>query len=468
MGSNIIFILDDRVSREKMAIVTRVVNQLRTQFTIELFKGEEINEAQLIQKLEKQSVPLILAPIHRYTAWTKVEGFLGMNRNSGPTFAGYFCEPVSQNQVPQSAGQIRKIFLDFLNLNPPELQILIRSIVNENQRSGVRSLVQPNTLVHCETWYGGQGQGSRIDYILTLSEISLEWSKRANEIRILLSAFWSLIYEEGPGKSETPSKTPKAYFQICADPNILALRLCYSQVGHVSPKDVLNLFWPNPSTPTKATQLLYRFSDFVRIHPIGDTPEIEIVVGLFKSAPSEKFPEQLHTLWIDPISPRLVLEPLYEGPNPNSPQLRVLPNVSAGDLKPRLTSSNELPDKARNRVLVEATQKIKSLKDQISEKENTIRELRSGGIGTAQPLPPPDAESLLDAFQQRYMDAKLQIRQFETQIEAMEKNGSTPQEIQNLRLKMEALLNREKAWIKKLLATVELFKAAQKKPKNSG
>jgi hypothetical protein len=105
------------------------------------------------------------------------------------------------------------------------------------------------------------------------------------------------------------------------------------------------------------------------------------------------------------------------------------------------------------------------LKQKVLEKEDTIRELRSGGVGTAPPIPPADAEALLEAFQNRYFEAKFQIRQFELEIEALESKKASPQEINTLRLKMEALLNREKAWIKKLLITLEAYKDSVKKSK---
>lgn len=74
-----------------------------------------------------------------------------------------------------------------------------------------------------------------------------------------------------------------------------------------------------------------------------------------------------------------------------------------------------------------------------------------------------DPEELLEAFQKKYFEAKYQIRQFELQILDLQKRGSSPEAIKELQLKMEALLNREKAWIKKLMGTIEIFKEAKKK-----
>ncbi len=70
---------------------------------------------------------------------------------------------------------------------------------------------------------------------------------------------------------------------------------------------------------------------------------------------------------------------------------------------------------------------------------------------------------MIEAFQERYFDARFQIRQLELEIVAMEKKGGTPEEITNIRQKMEALANREQAWIKKLAGTLDMYKKAGKK-----
>jgi hypothetical protein len=144
--------------------------------------------------------------------------------------------------------------------------------------------------------------------------------------------------------------------------------------------------------------------------------------------------------------------------------------TSPAENKPRATlvDADALNTKAKERFVFEAAMKIRELKKELSEKDQQIRELRSGGVGISTPLPPPDAEALLDAFQERYFDARFQIRQFELQILELEKKGANASEMDSLRLKMSALANREQAWIKKIAATVESFREAKRKPGTSG
>ncbi len=456
----IAFIMDDKLSHDKVGVLTEKVKILRQSFPLQVIKPFETSENELIQRIENKEFQLILAPLHKYKEWSRLEGAFGINRTSGPTFAGYFCETVPFYQLPEPRGYQRRIIIDFAHLESEEILLLIRSLLIETARSGISSLLEPNSLIYCENWYGGQGQGSRIDHVLGIPEIGqTSWIKRSSAIRILLSAFWSLIYEEGPGKSEgsfgvSPEKTPKAYFQVTADNQCLVLRLCYQALPHCTPKDAIQKFWPDSSNPTQASQLLLKFSDFARIHTFAESPDIEIVAGLFHSAPAEKHPDNARTLWIEPLSRKLLTEAPYEAPGPNAPSLRTLPTVSRSQPKLRLIESNS--DLSQNQAMQAASAKIKELSD-------TIRELRSGGVGTAPPLAPPDVEALLEAFQQRYFEARYQIRQFELQIEDMKTKGASSEEIHTLRLKMEALANREKAWIKKLTLTLETYKDSNRK-----
>jgi hypothetical protein len=465
---SIAFVIDDRVSREKIAILTRAVNTLRQTFMVELIKGNETTEELLLQRIQSESFDLVLAPLHRYQTWNRIEAFFGANRTGGATFAGYFCEPLTTDQLPDPSGQARRIVLDFVNLTPSELLILIRGLIGEQTRSGLKPLVEVNTSIHCESWYGSQGQGSRTDHVLALPEISgTPWTKRSASIRILLSSLWGLVYEEGSGKVEVPqsrgTKTPKAYFQVAADTQSLFLRLIFQNASHFTSKEALRQFWPDKASPTKAAQLLGKYSDMIRVITIPESAQVEVVVGLFNSAPSEKAPEQAHTIWIEPLAAKHMTELPFEAPSPQSPHLKALPTVSVTDAKPRKV---EDLDASKSRVILDATAKIKELTNKVDEQTGVIQELRSGGIGTAPPLPPPDAEALLEAFQQRYFDAKLQIRQFEVQIVEYHKRGATPQEIETLRQKMDAVANRQKAWIKKLMETLESFREVMKKPKD--
>jgi hypothetical protein len=462
---NIVIVLDERLSREKTNSLTRVINTLRTFTTVELLTGKT-TETALLTQLDKANYDLVFLPWHLYFSWSRAEAFWGLTRTSGPTVAGYFCENVPTKEFTEQPDSLRTLLFDFANLQGSEIALLVKSLQKDTLRSGIRPLLDVDAKIYVENWFGAQGLGNRIDSVLGLSEFSdPKWSKRGNSMRICLNALWSLIYEEGPGKGEMGATlfAPKAYFQVACDRDTAVFRLCYSSPSS-TPKDFANNYWPNSKTPTSPSQLLMRYADFVRVHTFANSSDLEVVVGFMGSAVSEQAHGQLHTVWVEPLAPHLFTEAAFEAPSPAAPRLRPLPNAMAEpksalrSIHAALTSetpANPAPSSTEATVI--------ELKSILKRKEETISELKSGGVGTASPLPPPDADSLLEAFQEKYFDARFQIRQLELEIVAMEKRGATPEEFTNIRLKMEALANREQAWIKKLAGTIELLKTARKK-----
>jgi hypothetical protein len=462
----VLLVLDERLSREKTVLLNRVINTLRTFTTVEVLPGT-VEETALLAKMEKGNYDIAFLPWHNYLSATRVEAHWGLTRTSGPTVAGYFCEAVYPKDLSEHPENLRAILFDFANLQSAEIAVLVKSLQKDSLRSGIKPLLDLDAKIYVENWYGSQGLGNRVDSILGLSELSdAKWMKRSNSMRICLNALWSLIYEEGPGKGDlTPNLfAPKAYFQVACDRDKTVFRLCYTTTNGCSPKEAMTGYWPNSKSPTSPTQLLLRYGDALRVHTFANTQDIEIVVTFFPSAPSEQAHGQLHTVWIEPLAQNLFTEPAYEAPGPASPRLRPLPTGMSAEVTQLRSLQASLqtapqPAQANSGELA----KVIELQSILQKKEETIQELKSGGVGTAAPLPPPDAESLLEAFQEKYFDARFQIRQLELEIVALEKRGATPEELTNIRQKMEALANRESAWIKKLAGTIEMFKTARKK-----
>ncbi len=459
----IAFVVDERLSREKAQIITRHVNAMRQFAQIDVLNGG-MTEEQMVKKLEEKEYRLVLVPWYRYLAWSKVEAFYGLTRTTGPTFAGYFSDQVLPYELGDQADHLRAILIDFANLTAAESSNFVYALMQESTRSGVRPLLENDTPVYCETWYQGQGLGLRLDAVVGLPEIAkTDWAKRGNAIRMCMTALWTLVYDEGPGKGELSaaisSKSAKAYFTVAADKSCLTLRLCYSMTSW-TPKDALAYFWPDAKRPMSAAQVLLRFADAVRVHTVADTTDVEVVAVLFPSAPSQTSHLNFHTLWVEPIAAHTFIEVPFEGPSSKSPWLHALPNVPVSEAKQQQQSAQNQGGQAKDRFIFDAALKIREMKKELSEKDDMIRELRSGGVGTSQPLPPPDGEALLEGFQERYFELKFQIRQLEVQIAQAEQRRATPQELEALRLKINALIQREQAWIKRLAATIEKFRAA--------
>src|SRR5579859_558845 len=136
----IAFVFDERLSRQRGAILTRIVNSIRQYAKIELISGK-ISEEELLKKLENAQYDLVLAPWYRYLAWSKIEGFYGLTRTSGPTFAGYFCESILPYELGEQADHYRAILLDFCNLDVAAIRLLMKSLLADARRTGILPLL---------------------------------------------------------------------------------------------------------------------------------------------------------------------------------------------------------------------------------------------------------------------------------------------------------------------------------------
>ena len=325
----IAWILDDQlyeaVQFAKPPHFARLLRSLR-KFTDIQFFNPDVSELEVLDEVESGKFNLVLLPHEKYFKWSRIDPALGANRVDGSALAGYTTSPLSNEELVEDKAPInRRILLDFSHLHAGEISTLVLALAQAERRSGIRSLLKNDAQVYYENWYSQQGMGERAENVLKIPEVQLsDWNRRANSVRICLMSLWSLIYEEGPGKGELAqaiaTQKPRAYFQVGADTQTLLLRLIYS-CSNRAPKETLQSFSTSSRLPTAPTELLSKYSDFLRVNTIvkstqGANPEadIEITVGFFASAPSDISPHDLRTLWIDTLSPKLVKEPQYETP----------------------------------------------------------------------------------------------------------------------------------------------------------
>jgi hypothetical protein len=456
--STIAFMVDEKVSKERMQIATRALGALRSSHPIEVIPAN-VGESGLLSKLKAGKYSLVLLPHHRYLEWSKIDGHFGLNRTTGPAVAGYFCEPVAIPTAASVDRSHRAILLDLSGPAPAEALLLIRALAQERLRSGIQPLLDAQTAIYAETWFARQKLGQRMDAVLALPEIEQEWKVRAPAIRACLSAFWAIAQEEMV--SVAGGTSAKGYLAVGADRQCLALRLCYPSPG-LNTREAILRYWPDASRPLDPAQILGRYADAVRLHTIADTSEIELTAVLFKSAPSAKSLHTWRTLWIDPIAQSLIFEVPYEAPNPSNPRLRGLP-VGAEPPATNAANTASTAVQAKERQLMDMAAKVRELKAELGDKEALIRELRSGGVGTAAPLAPPDAESLLDALTERFNEAEYQIRQFHEQVTEIQKNGATKQQVEALRSRIAILATRENQWVQTLLRMLHTYRDGRKK-----
>lgn len=477
----IAFVGDPLLPAEKARRLLQTANQLRTVGQVELLKAA-ITEDELLHRLDKDCYDLVLLPWHLYLSWSRVEAFFGMARKSGPTTAGYFAEPIAWSEFQKHSEQISQnvhlTLLDFGQLDAREIRKVVQALINEHHRTMLHPLLQnPETKIYHETWGGSGGaRGYNAgDGALSLPIFAQEpWKNRINSVRICLTALWSLIYEEGPGKGElnqaVSGSSAKAYFQVGANEQFLGLRLCF-QMPAWNPKGAFRAFQPNANEPITPARLLLRFADFVRVHASAETNDVEITLGFFPTAPAAAGTDTLRTLWIEPLAQKLMFEMSAEQPMAQPQTYAPLRR----EFTPQEKTPNETPDtgtlteERQNNAHREALGHVSKLRQLLLEREEQIDFMKRGGVGLSTPIAPPDAESLLEAFQERYLSAQDEMNKIQAEIERMSASGEGALgRVAALRKKISDLTKREKQWIRMLADTIALAKQAKKTGKSGG
>jgi hypothetical protein len=372
----IVVVPDPSLGRERQASLHKTWALLRTLGPLTILPGKT-TEAQLLEHLNMHPAQLVLLPWLQYLTWNRAEGFYGLTRTSGPTMAGYFGSPIDRHEIGAPNHFHRLLLLDFASTHQLERWRLVRALLEDKLRSGIRPLLDPKAVVYFEDWLGSHPPGSTIDSLITLSALRTEpWKSRLPAIQLLALSLWNLAFEQGRALARGDWLTQihagkvRAYFEIAMDSDVLAMRLCFQQNPNTS-KRILSDFWPEPSeeSPSDFRQVLLQHADFLRIHPIADMTEVEIVAGLLKSAPAQKRPGELRNLWIEPLAMHLVSE---------IPSRRTKYRKLEQPLPPMQTVGVDERAAAGERAL----RRILWLEHELTERDARIDELISGGIGS--------------------------------------------------------------------------------------
>lgn len=457
-----LIVTDKKLSLEKGRALTQKINTLRQISQVELLKAET-TEDELIEKIKATKPALVLTPWHLYLRWSKLEAFFGKTRSQGPTSAGYFADQLDEKELPEHVLGTHCILLDFQRPNAIQFKLMIQNVLHEKKRFGIKPFHDSKTKIYHETWRERLGQGLRLDTVLSFKEIiDYGWDQHAGSIRIALMTLWSLVYELGPGKSdlsESISSKPVASFQFAASSQVLTLRVCFTMSSWKGSELVAN-FWPatqkSTSSPQDSLRLIREFSDFMRIHQLEGTNNIELVVGFFPNFKTENTRRGMTTFWIGPISKTLVTESYDEQTAQKDQTLQPFPGQPLP--KSASTSKNSEDQEAKEKALSNAFNEIRELKSQLREKNALIHEFKSGGVNVSTPNIIPDAESLLEAFEYRYAESLAMLEDIERQLNEFESVRENQSKVLVLRKRGEELVLRQKQWIKILAKFIQRFK----------
>ncbi len=460
----VLFIADERLSRERTLILMRVLGELRRSLNVETLSGNPDEELTL-KKLAQTNYRLVIAPWYLYLKWSKVEAHFGNTRSEGPSFAGYFAEPVNLSDLEFEDPSSRKnvVILDFHQLRAPEISSLVRSLCSDEQRSGIRPIMGTQNPIYWETWFQNQGLGFRLDRIQRLPGFeSSEWNQRFTQVRLLIEGLWSLVYEDGPGKSELAnsilSRKPKATLSLSWDRRCLMLKLGTVIPGWNS-HECIQRFWPDSSRPLGSPQLLTRYADAVRVVASPDQNEVELSLFLFPSDPARLHHHQLRTLWIESISSRWLHESVFPKEQEVPENFKRLPEVSV--LSGQSSAAPEPTSLQRQgKRLTESQVQVQELKEQIEQRDRIIAELKSGGVGTIQRSLPPEGSVLIEALEDRVGESRHILRSLQSELEQAMESNSSPRQIEKIRHRLLAEKNRQADWEQSIAQILEQLKSS--------
>lgn len=457
----LLVVLDERLSRDRALWLTRLVKQVRTFAQAELLRSDTTDEV-LRARMDADPTLKLALPWDRLEKSGKLD--------YGNRVAGYTCEPLPRIKLEQSLAQgptrlqTHCAFWDWSpqaklsSLSAPVVQL--RLWLHARWASGLRGWLGSAAPIWVEHWGAGQGLGSRLDQISAIPELQAPaWRARLPSLRNALCALWSIVYEQGPGlptSSYRGAAGAVASLQIATTETLLALRLC-THTPQRNGNDALKGYLPGSERASEAKQMLFQFADFARIQWIKDAGGLEITLLLWGDTEPDSY--RARAFWLGTLSASQIVEAPFESPSPEIPQFRVLPPPATPGVAATLAAVPTTVGAAA-RHPEESPELIKDLRRQLAQRDALLSELKAGGVGAAKPLPPPDTEALIEAFQTRYFEAKLRIRELEAQLHQIETRGGKTDEIAQLRNRIAAIAAREKLWIQRIGSAIETARAA--------
>lgn len=447
------FVTDPSLSREKTQIALRALHALRAEAEIRYIPGN-LSEQEILDRISKEPIDLLLVPWHLYMKFSRIEAHFGLTRTQGPTMAGWFAEDFSPYEIEEEDHHFRTILIDLNRLNTQESVSLLKNLLRDSTRWGIRPHLLPHTPIHFESWSAQMGLGFRLDTVLQLPEFqNSSWNKRASSVRVLISALWSLIFDDGPGKADIQKphadKRPRGYFEFAADNKSLVLRLCYTEPGWKL-KDVLHQFWPVSQGGNSTGQVLFQHADALRVHVDPETNELEVVCILFGSDRIQGCVDIMKTLWIEPLSATTRFERIEHDSTLNDPLYK--PLITHHDL---IGNAAEKIDTLRKK-LQEYEEEIQVLRERGGQKENVF--IYPAGFG---------AEQLVDLIGRRFMENKARCKMLQGQLSDLQNARNEDRMYNQYLQEIRELQAQQKTWFTRIEELVARLRQAQEPSTNS-
>lgn len=424
---SIAVIVDERASRERALYFNQCLQHLRVHAKVDVLP-EGLDEDGLLAKLDEAggAYDLVLMPWYRYLAWSKIEGYFGLNRVSGRTCAGYFLEQLMPFELDFRPSYQRIILLDFFRLGPGASVQQVLMLADESKRCGSASFFGVGGVpkIWSTKWNSQDDLGA---FLVDLAKLELRNDcpfLHPTLFRSAVLTLWDIVFEES-GR--------RAVVDFAYNLEQVVVRVVYPKQGW-SPTDVIAAFFPDASKSTDPYQLIRRYCDTVRAHWIADRSEIELTVSFQADSPVDKAFDEFHTLWIEPVSANLLAE-------------------DKGGMK----SVDNLHQREKSEV-DRLLEKVEQLRKDVQAKDKKIQEMRMGGVGQGTITGLPDAGILIEAFHQRYFESLSRIQSLRKDIAQASSEGAFQSHLEHLNKELTTMLKEEDKWIQRLAGILKAYR----------
>lgn len=377
----IAWILDEKLDAEATKSALKMMAALKPIADITTFDGT-LSQESIVEALEKTKFQLVMLPWYKYLAWKKVEAFFGLTRTSGPTVAAYTAETLDPKNFPDIPDYPRFYLFDLVRFSPNENLKLITPLLSNETRTGIQPLLKPNSTIHFFNWDGRERTSLMLEGWFELPEFSGIYKDRKHAISSAFEGAKDLLF----GSSISTSGMPCVHFGM--DAETITVRIGV-RLATAPNNQMIQTFWSKSKLPLSPLCTLSRYTDFFRAQWSSTPHQLDLTLVWTNSKPSERNTScQMRATWLEPVSADLSREePLFIA----KPEgvYKALPEIILMMMAGEDTNASSNPSK------------VQALQKQLLEKEQLIKDLKSGGASVPMKSSLPDEEALIEALKQR-------------------------------------------------------------------
>lgn len=376
----IAWVMDERLDADATKTVSKLHVSLKQTCDVQTIPGT-LSQESVVELMEKTKFQLVVLPWYKYLAWKKVEAFYGLTRTSGPTVAAYCVEAIDPKNIPDLPDYPRFYLFDLMKYTVSENTKLIQALIEPKTRAGIKPFLRSTTPIYFYQWDGKEHTSLMLEGWFELPEFVGPWKDRRHAIATAIGGVRDFVFSTEVSKSGNP------FVHFACEPELAIVRIG-TLLATAPNNQTIHSFWLKTKSQLAHMSTASRYSDFMRVQWSSSPHQIEITLFFFQSKPSERAQSpHVKATWLEPVSHDLfaqesLLISKSEGVYKALPEITFL---NMGDARTAGVGEN----------------KIQTLQKQLLERDQLIRDLKSGGVSQPMKSGLPDLEDLAEAVKER-------------------------------------------------------------------